>query len=128
ACMIAFLLRRCGQAVLVIAAVGLVAFSMVRFVGDPVLAMVGQDASPAERAELRDALGLDDPLPAQFGRFAARAVRGDFGMSLQHGRPVAGLVLERLPATLELAALASIVALFAGVPMGAWTAVRDGTR
>lgn len=126
--MIFFLLRRCGQAVLVIAAVGLVAFSMFRFVGDPVLAMVGQDASPAQRAELRHALGLDDPLATQFGRFAARAVQGDFGMSLQHGRPVAGLILERLPATLELAVVASILALVVGVPSGAWAAMRQGTR
>ncbi len=126
--MTVFLLRRCGQAVLVIAAVGLVAFAMFRFVGDPVLAMVGQDASPAERAELRAALGLADPLASQFGRFAARAVQGDFGMSLQHGRPVAGLILERLPATLELAVLASLVALAVGMPLGAWAAVRDGTR
>jgi peptide/nickel transport system permease protein len=126
--MIPFLLRRCGQAALVIVAVGLVAFSMFRFVGDPVLAMVGQDASPAERAELRGALGLDDPVLVQFGRFAARAVQGDFGMSLQRGRPVAELVLERLPATVELALLASILALLAGVPLGAWAAVRAGTR
>jgi len=126
--MILFLLRRCGQAVLVIAAVGLVAFSMFRFVGDPVLAMVGQDASPAARAELRDALGLDDPVVVQFGRFASRAVQGDFGMSLQRGRPVAELIVERLPATLELAFLASVLALLAGVPLGVWTAVREGSR
>lgn len=126
--MILFLLRRCGQAVLVIAAVGLVAFSMFRFVGDPVLAMVGQDASPAERMELRDALRLEDPVLVQFGRFAARAAQGDLGMSLQRGRPVAELILERLPATLELALLASVLALVVGVPLGAWTALRRGTR
>jgi len=96
--------------------------------GDPVLAMVGQDASPAERMELRDALGLEDPVLVQFGRFAARAAQGDFGMSLQRGRPVAELILERLPATLELALLASVLALVVGVPLGAWTALRRGTR
>lgn len=126
--MIVFLLRRCGQAILVIAAVGLVAFSMFRFIGDPVLAMVGQDATPAERAGLRESLGLDDPLLVQFGRFAAKAVQGDFGMSLQHGRPVSALLLERLPATLELALVASVAALLVGVPVGAWTAMRRGTR
>lgn len=126
--MIAFLLRRGGQAALVIVAVGLIAFSMFRFVGDPVLAIVGQDASPAERAELRRGLGLDAPVTSQFARFAARAARGDFGMSLQHGRPVARLILERLPATLELAVVASVIALAIGVPLGVWTAVHQGTR
>lgn len=126
--MIPYLLRRFGQAALVIAAVGLVAFSMFRFVGDPVLAMVGQDATPAERAELRSALGLDDPFASQFGRFAANAMQGDFGMSLQHGRPVAGLILERLPATLELALVASLAALAAGIPVGVWAALRKGSR
>lgn len=83
-----------------IVAVGLIAFSMFRFVGDPVLAIMGRDASPAERSELRRGPGPDDPIVNQFGRFAAhaaRAARGDFGLSLQHGRPVAGLFLERLP-------------------------------
>jgi peptide/nickel transport system permease protein len=126
--MILVLVRRCAQAFLVIAAVGLVAFAMFRFVGDPVLAMVGQDASPAERAELREALGLEDPVLAQFGRFASRAARGDFGISLQRGRPVGELILERLPATLELAVVASALALLLGLPLGVWTAVRDGTR
>ena len=77
--MIAFLLRRCGQAALVIVAVGLIAFSMLRFVGDPVFAIVGQDASPAERAELHHGLGLDDPIASQFGLrrtdLGARCVR-----------------------------------------------------
>src|SRR5438105_15348897 len=100
--MAAFLLRRLAQAVLVMLAVGLIAFSLFRFVGDPVVYMLGQDATDAQREEITRALGLDRPFYVQYGHFVANAVRGEFGLSLRQVQPVSKLLVERLPATLEL--------------------------
>lgn len=101
--------------------VALISFTMFRFVGDPVAQMVGQDTSLAERAELREKLGLNDPVPVQFARFVGRIVQGEFGISYRIGRPVDALIAERLPATLELALLAALFALAVGVPLGVYT-------
>ena len=90
--MIAYILRSLAQAVVVMLAVALIAFSMFRFVGDPVANMVGQEASVAERAELAERLGLNDPVPVQFGRFVLDIARGEFGMSYRQGRPVIDLL------------------------------------
>jgi peptide/nickel transport system permease protein len=120
--MIAYLLRSLAQAVVVMLAVALIAFSMFRFVGDPVANMVGQEASLADRAELTERLGLNDSFPVQFGRFVLGIAQGDFGMSYRQGRPVADLLVERLPATLELAVLSSLLALVLGIALGVYTA------
>ena len=122
--MLAFILRRLAQAVLVMLTVGLIAFSLFRFVGDPVLFMLGQEATPEDRARLTQMLGLDQPFYVQYAGFVARAVKGEFGISLRQVRPVSSMILERLPATLELAAVAAIFALFAGITMGVYTALR----
>ncbi|MEC9346408.1 MAG: ABC transporter permease [Pseudomonadota bacterium] len=119
--MIAFIIRRLLQALLVMLVVALISFTMFRFVGDPVAQMVGQDTSLAERAALREKLGLNDPVPEQFVRFVARTVQGEFGISYRIGRPVDQLIAERLPATLELALLAALFALAVGVPLGVYT-------
>lgn len=125
--MIAFILRRLVQSLAVMLAVGLVAFMLFRYVGDPVNNMVGQDTSMADRAKLRHELGLDDPAPVQFARFVGHAMRGDFGMSYQYARPVGRIIAERLPATLELSLTAAFLALVVGVPMGVYTGLhRDG--
>jgi peptide/nickel transport system permease protein len=125
--MIAFVVRRILQAAAVMLVVAFIAFSLFQFVGDPVLAMVGQDATPEERAELRSNLGLDQPFHAQFGRFVANAVQGEFGLSYRQGRKVSTLLEERLPATLELSLAAAVLALAAGIPLGVYTALRrDG--
>ncbi|HXY99897.1 MAG TPA: ABC transporter permease [Stellaceae bacterium] len=125
--MIAFILRRLVQSVAVMLAVGLVAFMLFRYVGDPVNNMVGQDTSLADRARLRQALGLDDPTAVQFGHFLARALEGDFGVSYQYARPVREIIAERLPATLELSVAAVVLALAGGLPMGVYTGLRrDG--
>jgi peptide/nickel transport system permease protein len=125
--MIAFILRRLVQSLAVMLAVGLVAFMLFRYVGDPVNNMVGQDTSMADRAKLRHELGLDDPAPVQFARFVGHAMRGDFGMSYQYARPVGRIIAERLPATLELSLTAAFLALVLGVPMGVYTGLhRDG--
>jgi len=121
--MIAYVLRSLAQAVMVMLAVALIAFSMFRFVGDPVANMVGQEASTAERAELAERLGLNDPFPIQFAHFVRDMARGEFGMSYRQGRPVRDLLMERAPATVELALLSSLLALVLGIALGVYAAV-----
>ena len=104
-----------------------VAFSLFNYVGDPINMMLGQDATPEQKVELREALGLDKPDYVQFAAFVGNAVKGDFGLSLRQARPVSTLIKERLPATLELAFCAAILALVGGVAMGVYTALnRNG--
>jgi peptide/nickel transport system permease protein len=122
--MLAFILRRLAQAVFVMLVVGLIAFALFQYVGDPVTIMLGQEATAADRARLTRELGLDQPFFVQFGRFVANAVQGQFGISYRLGRPVAQLIAERLPATLELSLLAALFALAIGVPMGVYSALR----
>src|SRR6476620_10017189 len=105
--MAAFILRRIGQAILVMLAVGLIAFALFRFVGDPVVFMLGQDATPEDRARLSRDLGLDRPFYVQYAAFMGRAAQGEFGFSLRQLRPVSTLIKERLPATLELSLVAA---------------------
>jgi peptide/nickel transport system permease protein len=121
--MIAYLLRSVTQAALVMLAVAFIAFSMFRYVGDPVASIVGQDATLKDRAELAESLGLNDPFPIQFGRFVINALQGDFGISYRQGRPVADLLIERLPATLELALLSAAAALIIGLALGIYAAL-----
>jgi peptide/nickel transport system permease protein len=121
--MLAFILRRLFQAVLVMLAVAAVAFSLFNYVGDPVNLMLGQDATPEQREELRRDLGLDQPTYVQFARFVRNAVKGEFGLSLRQARPVSTLIKERLPATLELAFSAALLALILGLAMGVYTAL-----
>jgi peptide/nickel transport system permease protein len=122
--MLAFILRRIAQAVLVMLAVGFIAFSLFRFVGDPVLFMLGQDATPEQRAQITRDLGLDKPFYEQYLRFLGNAVQGEFGLSLRQVQPVSRLIVDRLPATLELSVIAALFALVAGIPMGVYTALR----
>ena len=127
ALVLAFVLRRILQSAFVLALVAFIAFGLFNFTGDPVTFMAGQEATAADKARLRAELGLDQPFYVQFGRFAGNAVRGDFGLSLRQGRKVATLLEERLPATLELAFTASVLALVVGIPLGIYTALRrDG--
>ena len=122
--MIAFILRRVVQSVGVMLAVALVAFIMFKSVGDPVMLMLAQDASEQDRVALREELGLNDTPAVQFYHFVYDAVRGDFGYSLQHGQKVSTLLRERVPATLELSFVASLIALCVGLPLGVYTALR----
>jgi len=110
--------------VLVMLTVALIAFSMFRYVGDPVASMVGQDTTPEQRAQLREQLGLDDPFVVQYAHFVINAVQGDFGMSYRHRRPVSDLLEERMPATLELSFVSAVMALALGIPMGIYTALK----
>ena len=122
--MLAFILRRILQSALVMLVVAFIAFGLFTYTGDPVTFMVGQDATQEQRAQLRSDLGLDQPFYMQFGRFVGRALHGEFGLSLRQGRPVATLLKERLPATLELALTAALLALLLGIPAGVYTALR----
>jgi peptide/nickel transport system permease protein len=122
--MAAFILRRLAQAVLVMLTVGLIAFALFRFVGDPVTFMLGQDATPEQRIEVTRVLGLDQPFYLQYLRFLGNALQGEFGLSLRQVQPVSRLIVDRLPATLELSIVAALFALVAGIPMGVYTALR----
>lgn len=125
--MIAFIIRRLLQSVAVMVAVGLIAFAMFRFVGDPVNQIVSIDTPREQRDLVRRDLGLDQPFPIQFATYLVRAVQLDFGISYQFRQPVAQLIGERMPATLELAGVAALLALLVGIPMGVYTALRrDG--
>ena len=107
--------------------VAFVAFSLFNYVGDPVHNMVGQEASTEKREEIREKLGLNDPVHTQFLRFVGNAVKGEFGLSYQLRRPVSDLIAERLPATLELVFISALIAIVSGVVLGVYTGInRDG--
>ena len=125
--MLAFTLRRAIQAIGVMIAVGIISFSMFRFAGDPVNQIVSQDTTFAERVEIRKSLGLDDPVVVQFARYFANAAQFKFGVSYQFRQPVASLLKERIPATLELATCATILAMVFGILMGVYSALKRDT-
>jgi len=107
--------------------VALIAFMLFQYVGDPVVFLLGQDATAEQIRELRADLGLDQPFVIQFWHFLANAAQGEFGMSLRQGAKVSRLIAERFPATLELALVAALLALLLGVPMGVYAALKRGT-
>ncbi|HEU0229098.1 MAG TPA: ABC transporter permease [Burkholderiaceae bacterium] len=122
--MLNFIIRRIIQSIFVMLAVAFIAFSMFRYVGDPINNMVGQDTTMAQRAQLKKALGLDDPFIVQYARFIRNAAHGDFGVSYRQRVPVRALIASRMPATLELSFASAIIALFLGIPMGIYTALK----
>lgn len=125
--MLAFVLRRLVQAVIVMVVVAFVAFLLFQYVGDPVVFLLGQDAKPEQIRQLRADLGLDRPFFVQFWHFLVNAAQGEFGLSLRQGAKVSRLIMERLPATLELSIVAAILALAIGLPMGVYAALRRGS-
>lgn len=125
--MLAFILRRLIQAVIVMVVVALIAFMLFQYVGDPVVFLLGQDATPAQIRQLRTDLGLDRPFIVQFWHFLVNAAQGEFGLSLRQGAKVSRLISERFPATLELALVAAVLALLIGIPMGVYSALRRGS-
>jgi peptide/nickel transport system permease protein len=125
--MLAFAIRRLIQAAGVLLVVALISFVMFRFVGDPVNQLVGVDTTPEQRAQLRQDLGLNDPVLTQFARFVGRAVTFNFGISYQFKQPVADLIASRFPATLELSMVSAFFALLVGVPMGVYTGLYRDT-
>ncbi|NLA50582.1 MAG: ABC transporter permease [Alcaligenaceae bacterium] len=122
--MLVFLLRRVLQAIIVMLVVTLLAFLLFRYVGDPVTIMLGQDATDLDRQLLRQSLGLDQSALLQFWNFLQNAVQGEFGLSLRQGQSVSELIKDRLPATVELSVIAACLALFVGLPLGVYTALK----
>ena len=121
--MFAFIISRVLQAIPVLLIVGLLAFALFAYVGDPVSIMLGQDYTEAQRVALVHQLGLDQPFIVRYADFLWAALHGNFGLSYRLAQPVAGLIAQRLPATLELAVTASILAFLMGVPLGVYTGI-----
>ena len=121
--MLAHIARRLLQGLIVMLAVGLVSFSLVSFVGDPVASLLGLDTPQEAREQLKDELGLNDPFPVRYGRFLLRAAQGDFGLSYTSSRPVGEVIAERLPATVELTLVSAVIAIALAIPMGVYTAL-----
>lgn len=125
--MFAFIIRRLLQSVLVMLTVALIAFGLFRYVGDPINNLVGQETTLQDREKLRETLGLNDPFVVQYWNYVVNTSKGNFGFSYMHRRPVKDMLLERMPATLELSLISVILALFIGVPMGVYTGLhRNG--
>jgi peptide/nickel transport system permease protein len=122
--MLAYVIRRILQSIAVLLAVGLVAFAMFRYVGDPIENLLGQERTVADVERLRESLGLNDPFVVQYAGFLLRAAQGDFGISYRQSRPVAEIIAERLPATLELALISGLLAVTVGIALGVFTAIR----
>jgi len=120
---LSYIIRRVFQSLLVLLVVGLVAFSMFRFIGDPIDNMLGQERTAEDIERLRGQLGLDQPFVVQYAKFLINAAQGNFGSSYQQSRPVADILAERAPATLELAAVSGAFALFFGIVLGVFTAI-----
>ncbi len=125
--MLQYILKRLLHTVYVVIGISMISFFFIHLSGDPVLLMLPGDASDQEIEELREQLGFNDPLNVQYVRFASKAIRGDFGESLYYHVPVMELVIERLPASLELAVAAMVFALVLAVPIGIISAVRRGS-
>ncbi|SNZ21402.1 ABC transporter permease [Cohaesibacter gelatinilyticus] len=121
--MISYILKRAMQSVVVLFAVGLVAFGMFRFVGDPIDNLLGQERTEADVERLRELLGLNDPFVVQYWNFLSGAFQGDMGVSYRQGRPALEIILERLPATLELAMVSAALAMVMGILLGIYTAI-----
>src|ERR1700675_524104 len=120
-------LRRLLQAAAALLVVLLVVFVCLLATGDPVEMLVPPEATEVDKAKIRQAYGLDQPILYQFGAFVGRAARGDFGRSFFSDRPALTLVTERLPASLELAVVSTVIAVVVGVPLGILAAVKRAT-
>jgi len=118
-----FFLTRILQAAFVMLGVALIGFIVFQYVGDPVLAMTGQETSLEDIAALREQLGLNDPIFIQYARFVGRALSGDFGLSYAYRKPVIEIIMERLPATLELVVASGILSLLLAIPLGIYTGI-----
>ncbi|WIY53123.1 ABC transporter permease [Devosia sp. YIM 151766] len=122
--MLAFIARRLLQSIIVMLVVAFIAFLVFRYVGDPVSSMLGQDSTMADHEALRERLGLNEPFYVQFYHFIINALQGQFGISYRLQQPVSQLILDRLPATIELAVASVTVAVTVGVFLGIYTALR----
>ena len=124
--MLSFVARRLLQSVFVMLAVSLLAFTLFRFVGDPVSQMVGQETSLEDQERIRESLGLNNSIPVQFKQFVTNLATGNFGYSYRTRQPIGEMILNRLPATIELGIVSLIISLLVGVPAGIYTALHRG--
>lgn len=122
--MFVFVVKRMFQAIFVMLIVTLIAFLLFQFVGDPVMQMLGQEATEADREALRHSLGLDKSIWEQYAAFVGKAAQGDFGVSLRQGAPVSELLKAKMPATIELAFFSAFVATLVGIPLGVFVALK----
>jgi len=122
--MFAFIIRRVTQALIVIFIISVIGFGIKQSVGDPVREMTGISVSAAERDQLREKLGLNDPWFIQYGRFLGKALQGDLGNSYFYKRPATEVILEKAPATLELVLISSLIIVVFSVPLGIFSAIR----
>lgn len=116
-------LRRLGQSALVLLAVSFISFLVFRHIGDPTISLLGEDASLADRQAVIAELGFDQPVPVQYLRYMGNVLHGEFGISYRLKRPVVDVIAERLPATLELALVAGVLAVIGGLVLGVYTAI-----
>jgi peptide/nickel transport system permease protein len=117
------LLRRLFHSIFVLIGVSVIVFALVRLSGDPTALMLPIDATEADEANLRRALGLDQPVPIQYAIFLGNAITGDFGISIRHRQPALDMVATRLPATLQLAGMAFGIAVAIALPLGILSAL-----
>jgi peptide/nickel transport system permease protein len=122
--MLVFVLRRLAQTLLVLGVTSLLVFVGIFLVGDPIEMLVSPQADQAEMARARTALGLDKPMWVQYGLFLRNAVTGDLGLSFVYGRPAIDVIIERMPATLELAVVAMVISIVIGVPLGLYAGLK----
>lgn len=118
-----FLLARFFQATIVMLCVAFIGFLVFQYVGDPVLALVGQETSVEDREALRESLGLNDPIFVQYFRYVVNAIQGDFGISYSYNRDVSEMITDRLPATIELVLLSGFLSLLLAIPAGIYTGI-----
>lgn len=125
--MLAYIARRLFQSIFVLLGVSMVVFALLFLTGDPAALMLPVDATPQQAAQFRHQLGLDDPLPVQYGRFLGGVARGNFGESLRSREPALPLVIDRLPATMQLAVTALVLSVIVALPLGILAAVKHGS-
>jgi len=121
--MFAFILRRIAQAIFVMLIISLIGFSIKSKIGDPVRDLVGERVTPAEREELREELGLNDPFLIQYFRFVKNAAHGDLGLSFFHKKPALNVIISKAPATLELVIATTFIIIFLSLPVGIFSAI-----
>ncbi|MFW6116353.1 MAG: ABC transporter permease [bacterium] len=124
--MIPYLVRRIPQVLLLLLGISTLLFFLLRLTGDPVLLLLGTEASYEQIAAARRSLGLDKPLPVQYVSFLARLLRLDFGSSIQTGQSAIDVVLDRFPATVEVAVVAVLITVVCGIPIGVFSALYRG--
>ena len=118
--MIKYVVKRFAQMIVVLFIVSLLVFLLTNFIGDPVDMLVPENATLEQIESARTRLGLDKPLPVQYGIFLKDVLHGNFGKSYTYGKPAMGLIMERMPATLELVAIAALLVLFIAIPLGVY--------